>query len=378
MSVNPFTPKDLIGRQAELQLLSQIFSQDGDLLLAGVPGIGRRRLIQAAAQQMGARVVGIDCLRATNAQRCLELLAEAILHTFDDPSDLDLIQRWSEDQPVILERSLTRQAQLVWHLTPGDEWQQLRSLLTLPQWMAEWLNCRVVIVLQNFPHIRSWDRGKKWETYLRQEIQRQSHVSYVLIVTVPEDWANHNDLQVISLGPLHHDDLQPWLILAMAAEGLKFDPSTQALELFLNYVQGHVGAAIALARRIWLDYRISEKNTEGKPGERQKEDGNPAALIQPHHVHRSALALVQDLSFTFESLILLLPPSQVRVLESLALDPTHSPHSQDYIRKHQLSRGGGLQGALTSLEQKGLVYGAAFGYQMTSPLFAFWLKHRLS
>jgi hypothetical protein len=66
------------------------------------------------------------------------------------------------------------------------------------------------------------------------------------------------------------------------------------------------------------------------------------------------LSLVHDMSVTFEALLLLLPPSQARVLESLALDPTDSPQSNAYIKKHQLSRGGGLQGALTSLEQKGV------------------------
>jgi hypothetical protein len=87
---------------------------------------------------------------------------------------------------------------------------------------------------------------------------------------------------------------------------------------------------------------------------------------------------VEDLSLTFESLLLLLPPIQARVLESLALDPTDSPHSRDYIEKHQLSRGGGLQGALAGLEQKGLVYGSKYGYRIAMPLLGFWLKHRLS
>jgi hypothetical protein len=67
----------------------------------------------------------------------------------------------------------------------------------------------------------------------------------------------------------------------------------------------------------------------------------------------------------------------VRVLESLALDPTDSPHAREYIQKHHLSRGGGLQGALASLEQKGLVYGASHHYKIALPLLAFWLKYRL-
>jgi hypothetical protein len=356
MISNPFTPQFLVGRAVELQHVKQILAQDRDLLVAGVPGSGRHTVIRAAAQQVGARVLEIDCLRATNSQRLLELLAEGLLHVFS--AELGLIQRWSIDQPLVLEQAGAR-SRLVWHTPAGSEWDLLQALLNLPQKMAEWLNCRVVLVFQNFPHIQTWDRGGKWENYLRQEIQRQNRVSYALIVTVPEPWVEDSSLQVITLGPLENQELQPWLSNSMATEGLKFNPDSQAL--FLNYVQGHLGDAIALARRIWLDCRASG-----------------CAEILAHQVHRSALILVEDLSLTFESLILLLPPSQVRVLESLALDPTDSPHSQEYIRKHQLSRGGGLQGALASLEQKGLVYGPKYSYRITLPLLAFWLQHRLA
>ncbi len=357
MISNPFTPQSLVGRVVELQHVKQILAQDGDLLVAGVPGSGRHTVIRVAAQQVGARVLEIDCLRATNSHRLLELLAEGLLNVFS--AELGLIQRWSIDQPIVLEQASQGRSRLVWHRPAGSEWDLLQVLLNLPQKMAEWLNCRVVLVFQNFPHIQTWDRAGKWENYLRQEIQRQSRVSYALIVTVPEPWVEDTSLQVIRLGPLEDKELQPWLSNSVATEGLKFDPDSQAL--FLNYVQGHLGDAIALTRRIWLDCRASG-----------------SAEILTHQVHRSVLVLVEDLSLTFESLILLLPPSQVRVLESLALDPTDSPHSQEYIRKHQLSRGGGLQGALASLEQKGLVYGPEYNYRITLPLLAFWLQHRLA
>jgi hypothetical protein len=72
-----------------------------------------------------------------------------------------------------------------------------------------------------------------------------------------------------------------------------------------------------------------------------------------------------------------LPHSQVRLLESLAIDPTDSPHARHYARKHQLSRGGSLQGALASLQQKGLVYGSDFGYRIALPLLQQWLALRL-
>ena len=171
----------------------------------------------------------------------------------------------------------------------------------------------------------------------------------------------------------------------MTAKGLNFQQD--ALELFLDSVQGHIGDAIALARRLWLEYRVEALGIEDWDSNislEKKATSYPLPtnfaknLIQFHQVHRSILSLIQDLSQTFESLLLLLPPIQARVLESLASDPTDSPHAKEYIHKHQLSKGGGLQGALLGLEQKGLIYGAKLGYRVALPLLALWLKQRLT
>lgn len=385
--MNPlFVPQGLIGRETELQKISQILTQDGDFSLVGAPGIGRRTLIYAAAQQVGARVLEIDCLRITNATRFLRLLADGILEVFAKPAELALIQRWSIGQPIVLEQALSQRPRLVWHETPGKEWSLFQSLLALPQLMAEWLDCRVVTVFLNFPHLRSWDRTGKWEDYLRQEIQQQSRVSYALVSTVVEAWVQQSKLPIVALAPLSDQVMQAWIVSAMAAEGLQFDQASRALPLFLENVQGHLGNAIVLARRIWLDrhalYQQNHWEFAGRHPMPAKEpvssEGDSDQLIEAHHVHRSTLSIVEDMSITFESLILLLPPNQVRVLESLALDPTDKPQSREYIRKHQLSRGGSLQGALSSLEQKGLVYGPEYGYRIALPFLAFWLRQRLS
>lgn len=375
MVANPFKPQELVGRQDELEQICSILGSDGDLLITGVPGSGRRTLIRCAAQAIGARVIEIDCLRTTDSNRFLKLLAEGIIAAFPDPSELALIQRWSTEHPVILEQSSHR-PRLVWHTGREGTWGLLQALLALPQRMAEWLDCRVVVMFQNFPHIRSWDRSNKWEHYICQEIQWQSRVSYALIATVAEPLLKQNNLQVVALPSLPDRDIKNWMVSVMAQEGFKL--ADDALELFLTCVQGHFGEAIALARRTWLDRLAIEKLNEEPQISPNPISPHNVILIEAHHVHRSALTFVEDLELTFESLILLLPPSQVRVLESLALDPTDSPHSREYIQKHQLSRGGGLQGALASLEQKGLVYGAEYGYRLTMPLLAFWLKHRLS
>lgn len=261
MVSHPFFPLELIGRQPELDQVSQILLSDRDVLLAGVPGIGRRTLIRAAARDCGARVLEIDCLRATNYHRFLELLADGIVSTFESREELTFIDRWSKEHPFIV-RSNGGRSQLVWHSSPGKEWALFEALLTLPQALAEWLNSRVVIVFLNFPHLRSFDRANKWEQYLKQEVQRQSRVSYALIATVAERWTEQpDDLQVVSLTPLADKAMQSWLIKSMLTEGLEFEP--ESLVRFLNYVQGHFGDAITLARRIWLEY--------GKRAELRKE-----------------------------------------------------------------------------------------------------------
>jgi hypothetical protein len=357
-----FVPSCLVSRETELDQISQILAQDGDFLLVGVPGTGRRTLLREAARLSHARMIDIDCLRSTNAIQFLRLLATSLTTQFSTSDEVTLLQTWSRDHPVTLELTPDESVRIIWHTPAGKEWPIFEALLTLPQFMSEQLNCRVIIVFQNFPHIRSWDRKGKWETYLREEIQHHNRVSYALVATVAEPWVYASGLEVIHLLPLSDEVMELWLVETMAAHGLQFKSDDGAIALFLRYVQGHLGDAIALARRIWLDHHAY--NYSG-------------TTLCAHHIRCSMLALVSDLSVTFEALVMLLPSSQVRVLESLALDPTESPQSRDYIKKHQLSRGGGLQGALNSLEQKGLIYGPKFGYRIALPFFNFWLQQRL-
>ena len=377
MSNNPFLPEKLVGRQPELEQISKILLADDDLLIAGVAGSGRRTLVKWAAQKVGARVITLDCLRATDGDRFLKLLAESLLHTFDSAEELLKLQQLLADQPVTfepvtLEMVDKSKPRIVWKLSSAGIWSLFQNMLSLPQQMAEWLDCRVAIVLHNFTHIRSWDRKGEWEEYLRREIQLQSRVSYALIATVPEPWMHKLSIHVVELPPLSNQELWEWLEPTIADKGLKFDLATT--NLFMEYIQGNMSDAIALTRRIWLDALTQNAS---RYASRYASPSPTEFLIQPHHLHQNMLALIEDLAPTFESLVMLLPPSQVRVLESLAIDPTVSPHSREYIQKHRLSKGGSLQGALDSLEQKGLVYGAKYGYRIALPTLQFWLKQRL-
>jgi hypothetical protein len=368
VNLNVFTPLQLIGRSGEFQQIVEVLARDGDLLVSGVPGIGRRSLVRAGAKEVGAIVLEIDCIRATDGDRFLRLLTEAISQNFDATQ----IQNWvkTQESDFSFRSSENGSKQKLLYLPSaraGSDaaqkqlWQAFELLLKLPQQLIERDEKRVVLILRAFPHIRSWDRSGLWEATLRREIKAQTNVSYVLITTIGEasSYLNESDypLESLQLAPLAKDVIGVLAREILHVNGLTFDSRSKALQLFLDAVQGHTGDAMALIRRLQL-----------RP---------PDGLITELVIQQAIEGLLKDLSMTFESLLMLLPPNQVHLLESLACDPTEKPQSREYIQKHDLPRGGSLQGALVGLQHKGLIYGAEQGYKLALPLLALWLRQRL-
>ncbi|MFM7408191.1 MAG: ATP-binding protein [Cuspidothrix sp.] len=359
VNLNFSTPLQLIGRSVEFQRIIEILAKDGDLLITGVPGSGRRTLIKGAAKEVNTLILEIDCIRATEAQRFVQLLAEAVSQNWE----ADKIQNWvNESSSEFFNFNSENQLKLIHSLEQKQLWQAFANLLNLLEIMAVDLNQRILLILQSFPHIRSWDRQGLWETTFRQEVKTYPHVSYVLIATIAE-YSQHTDdtnypIETIQLAPLAKDVVALWARDILHNEGLTFDCHSHALQLFLEAVQGHIGDGMAIIRRLSAS-RCS--NT----------------LITEEDVQQAIKGLVKDLSMTYESLLMLLPANQVHLLESLAIDPTDKPQSKEYIQKHGLSRGGSLQGALTGLQHKGLIYNAENGYRLAMPLLALWLKERL-
>ncbi|MBD1935731.1 AAA family ATPase [Microcoleus sp. FACHB-68] len=361
-------PFELVGRQAQFQRITQVLARDGDLLIVGVPGSGRRTLVRRAAQEVSAKILEVDCIRVTDAQRFVQLLCESIEQAFQSANAQALIAEWIERKASELfvlkdEGNGTQRLKPFRVEDQQQQWRAFERLLPLLQSLAESSGERVVLILESFPHIRSWDRNGVWEKFLRKEIERQTQVSYVLVATIAETCIHPdelgNNLEIVQLAPLANDVVAAWVQEVLHTEALRFDPRSLALELFVNAVQGHLGDASALVRRL-KSVRVSD------------------GLIRDWHVQQAIQELLADLSMVFESLLMLLPANQAHLLESLALDPTDKPQSRDYIHKHYLSRGGSLQGAIAGLQHKGLIYGSEQGYRLALPLFALWLRQRLS
>ncbi|HLP87459.1 MAG TPA: ATP-binding protein [Nostocaceae cyanobacterium] len=358
--LNLSSPLQLVGHSFEFQRIIEILAQDGDLLITGVPGSGRRTLVKGAAAEVNAIVLEIDCIRATEHQRFIQLLAEAISQNWEAKK----IQTWvQENASTFFSFDAENKLKILQGLTEKQLWQAFINLLKLLETITLDLNQRVVLILESFPHIRSWDRHGLWETTFRQEIKTYPHVNYVLIATIAESKQHHTDdgkypIETIELAPLAKDVLALWAREILHREGLTFDYRSQALQLFLDAVQGHIGDGMAIIRRLSL-CKCSDN------------------LITEEDIQKAIEGLLEDLSITYESLLMLLPANQVHLLECLALDPTDKPQGKEYIHKHGLSRGGSLQGALTGLQHKGLIYSAEQGYRLAMPLLALWLRERL-
>jgi hypothetical protein len=360
-------PLELFGRQAQFQQITRTLARDRDLLIAGVPGSGRRTLVRRAAEEVGAKMIEVDCIRATDGQRLVQLLCEGISVAVKSQGAIAFLREWMSEEAaqffVLQEGSrVVLQCRLRENSTEEEFWQAYELLLKVPQQLAESVNRQVAIILQNFPHIRAWDRNHKWENCLRREIKRQTAVSYVLVATLAETSDRSEEegisLEVVKLTPLSDDVVAAWAREVLHRDGLTFDPRSQSLERFLSAVQGHIGDASALVRRLRL---VRTAN----------------GLIGDTEIDHTLQELLSDLATVFESLLVLLPASQAQLLESLALDPTDKPQSREYIQKHHLSRGGSLQGAIAGLQHKGLIYGSELNYKLALPLFSLWIRRCL-
>jgi len=85
------TPLELIGRPAEFQRIVQLLAQDGDLLIAGVPGSGRA-VVRRAAREV-ERSAEVDCIRPQMVSDLCNCCA-TLLARCSRARRLLLIQKW--------------------------------------------------------------------------------------------------------------------------------------------------------------------------------------------------------------------------------------------------------------------------------------------
>lgn len=77
----------------------------------------------------------------------------------------------------------------------------------------------------------------------------------------------------------------------------------------------------------------------------------------------------------FESIMSKVPAQQRRFLKAIAMEPTHTPYSHPYMRKHNLGSVSAIQNAVKQLDQDDLIeQDVDKRWKITDPVFRIWLS----
>jgi hypothetical protein len=366
-----------IGHVEETNRIIELVEKDCDVLLTGVPGSGRYALIQRSAEGARAALVGIDCIRATNCRKLVDLFLESTLSAFSDSPDAykvlssRLLSALDNGKPFRSHQdSASSRVSLVDKADDSLCLSALQTILNIIGQVAIAQKIRIIVVFKQISHIRSWDRKLEWEELLRLEIYKHPQVSYVILETVAEleemkkkenisRLYEFTPVEVVKLAPLPDAIVTSWLRKSLIDANLVLSPDGSALKSFLHVVAGHISTAEALLRHSIMMH------------------GSETSVVDNQSINKGVEVLLSDLSAAFESFLLMLPASQLQLIECLAIEPTPKPQSKEYIQKYNLSKGGTLQGALEGLQKKGLIYGHENSFRLTLPLFAVWIQNAL-
>ena len=379
-------------RTEELFRITRNFKGDNDLLITGVPGSGRYTLIKRATNDIRAKLIEVDCIKAASGIDLVNLLIKGIYKGFGKNYEEIITQKLgnlSIDPESFTPCSVGNISaiQLLPAIKNAEKtllWEIFDFVVDLPGLILENSDERVVVILKQISHLRSWDRvtrnkdknvKHKWERHLRDKLNQDPQVSYVILETIAEleeiELENKDEdgkvfykdklfsnapIKIIELKPISDNALVYLIDKALYKNNLKL--SENALEKVLNSVQGHIGSAETLVKRLKLICQ-------------------PGTTIDEHQIQDALNSILNDLSTVLESLLTMLPASQLQLIECLAIEPTPKPHSKEYRDKYGLARGGTLQGAVKGLQQKGLIYSAEENFQLTLPFFATWIKSNL-
>ena len=391
----------LRGRSEQLKAISEAIDSDTDLVVAGPPGSGRHFIVGLAVEkaQQKSKSVEVDCLGATSRADFTELLCSAINHSFEEELGAlplkDSLQDWllSQSQTNLY---IKESGQLCIRFKQDScqnyidsEW---RNLLQVLKKIAQAHNLRVLLIFRNFTHIRTWEKEEIWELALRQEVKDIEEILYILIGTIGELQEDQYRLKdhllkdrekgtkseavkqlrerlctsykSIRLGPLADSDLEEFIDAKLTAAHMRLSSLNSVREHFLKLVDGSLGCAVMLLERIMEIYENEDKEDQIKE-------------IMKSELNKAIGSLLKEQADVYETILLMLPPRQAKLLMCLALDPTDKPHSRNYIQKHHLDKGGTTQGALLGLQKKGLIHHQESQvYKLTLPLLNLWIHQR--
>lgn len=266
---NPFTytgaqpPDELIDRDSELERLAELARSGQHVRLQAPRGFGKTTLIGALARKLreeGLRVAYSDLHGVLTAADLADRLAEAyesahrfgtyaLEAPFAGPARRRLRQlrrrlRGAGAGPVSFE------------LSEPDAVAVLREVLDLPREHAEGSGEHVVCVFDEFQAILA--APGELDAVIRSRIQHHAGVSYLFAGSQPtllrelferRERAFYAQTAPVTLDRLPLDELGGYLVKRFEATDRDIDG--EALDAFLETVEGHPQRAMLLAHQLW-------------------------------------------------------------------------------------------------------------------------------
>jgi len=218
---------------------------------------------------------------------------------------------------------------------------------------------KVHVVFDEFQEITEL-KDKRLEGTLRAHIQfHQSSYFFVgsrrhILMGMFNDKSRpfFQSAQLYELKGLPHDDLVGYLI-EQFKKGGKHCPAKNAEKISLISRQ-HPYYSQKLALNV---YAVSGK------------------VVHDKDIIEALEIMIDNETYFYQATLQALAPRQIALLRALAVEPSKTILSNQYISKHDLGSIGGVQSALKKLRQMDLIeIGAENRYQAVDPIFGIWMR----
>lgn len=371
---NPFTiqlvqtPKDFCNRTKEMSDLRTFAHNGENVVLFSPRRFGKSSLVmmvQKTLQKEGMLTAYIDLFPIASKKDLIQRLAHGFIKGIgkgiQSQSWLNKVKGlFKHIKPVMSVGEEGFNLSLEWN--PKSEMPiLLEDLLTGMNAYVEKNGLRASIALDEFQEITELEESKEIEGILRSNIQTQRKISYYFIGSrrrILSDMFNNKNRPFYKsafnypLSKISREEFVPFI--QKQFRGTNKNCPEKIAGLLYEKADGYPYYVQKLAYLLW-----EASTAEAEASEAQLE--------------KSSQDLLRLEKADFEALWSGLSLGQRSLLKTLALEPTRSPYSKDYLEKQGLSLGG-TQKAMKALLSKDLIEEGEKGFQLVDTVMAAWLK----
>jgi len=317
----------------------------------------------ALAQKSSLRICRIDLFNVRNEEEFYLLLAMAVLKSASSKWEeaVDWAKRFFRHlvPKIVLSSDLRNEFSL------DFDWKDLRQnpdeILDLAEKIATEKGLRIVVCIDEFQNIATFDNQLFFQKRLRSHWQQQQKVSYCLYGSKRHmllDVFTNPSMPFYKFGEvlfLEKIDTLSWKKFI----GERFSATGKSIsgdlsELIVRLAENHPYYVQQLSQQVWL-----------------RTDDTCSDEI----VHQAHMSLVEQLSLLFATITEALPSNQLNFLRALVAGET-ALSSSTVLAKYRLISSANVTRARKALTEKDILDNKAGVISFQDPMYRFWLENK--